>query len=132
MNRWGIILVAALVMTTTSATGASATASAGHSGGCHPDGHCVWGWAQSTNAVPGSGQATCHGYAPGATAIEISCSMDGQSRTIALPGPGGSVTVTSSSGPGPKTVCWVVTAYFAAITGPTHVHTTSGCSQVVV
>lgn len=129
MNRRAVILAAALVMTMTSATGASATASAGFSGGCHPDGHCVWAWAQSTNVVPGSGQATCHGVAPGALLVQVSCSMDGGTSSLSVPGPVGSVVVTSSSGPGPKRVCWVVTAYFPI---PPDVHTTSGCAQVVV
>lgn len=132
MNRWAVVVVAALVMNLTSAAAANATASAGYSGGCHPDGHCVWGWAQGSNPVSGSGEATCHGYAPGAIAIQISCSMDGRSGSVAFPGSVGAVPITTSSGAGPEAVCWVVTAYFTTVAGGAHVHSTSGCSQVVV
>ncbi|MFN2587691.1 MAG: hypothetical protein ABR613_06215 [Actinomycetota bacterium] len=135
----GALLIAALAAPT-----AGAAASAGLSTNCDHDGHCVKGSAMSTNGgttvsvVPavtevGTAVAICTGVGPGASLIQISCSIGGNSRTMSFPGSAGAVPLITTTGTlERKPVCWNVLGIFPVLTGAPHQVPTGGCAQVAV
>lgn len=119
-----------------------ALTSVGLSVECDGDGHCASGTAYSTNAginglgaaETGAAAAACVGKGfPGATIVQISCSIGRQTRTMSFPGSAGAVPLlTTTSALDRLPVCWSVTAIFPVVTGPPHSVSTGDCALLSV
>lgn len=148
MNRRASVLgLVILIGSAVAIPSAHALTSAGLSANCDSDGHCVTGSAMSSNAgsnvetidisvvatEAGAAVAICKGTAPGATLIQITCSIGQKSETMSFPGSAGAVPVATTTGTLARMpVCWDVLGFFPVILGAEHQVPTGGCAIVGV
>lgn len=145
--RVSILGMVSLVCTALAIPSAHALTSVGLSTNCDSDGHCVTGSAMSSNAgtnietidvsvVPteaGAAVAICKGSGPGATLIQITCSVGQKSETMSFPGSVGAVPVVTTTGTLARLpVCWDVLGFFPVVLGAEHQVPTGGCAIVGV
>lgn len=148
MNRTSVLGLIVLLSTFLVVPSADALTSVGLSTQCDEDGHCVTGSAMSSNAGAntsglvdvsllvtevGAAVAICKGTGPGATLIQITCSVGRKSETMSFPGSAGLVPVATTTGTLARLpVCWNVVGFFPTLLGPEHQVPTGDCAIVAL
>ncbi len=140
MKRIGILTgIVSMLGLMLPATPANAAGGVGVGATCDPvhTQYCVTTQAAAvgagTTVTGGQVVAACKAETTGALLVTVTCSVEGKSRTISLPGPNGvsAVNAPTSKLTGHE-VCWSSTGFFTNPLGGVVVVTDQGCAIVTL
>ncbi|MFN2587692.1 MAG: hypothetical protein ABR613_06220 [Actinomycetota bacterium] len=135
-NIAAVSAIVALMGVALPASPANAVASAGFGTTCDETmTHCVTtevaGVGAGTTVTQGYFTAVCKAQTTGALATSVTCSSEGASRTVSLPGPvGASAVVARTSKLTGHQVCWSSTGFFINPLGGVITVTDADCAIV--